>query len=135
RYRPECATEKQNPPCGSSVQVGSDCYYAGSVNYVIFGVMCDLCDKHFTALGSDDANDFKLGGMLDLVNKYKGTGYTGLSTPSKNFVPSKEWATAGFNGWPAAASPAGDRNNCVPLCQKPYAGTVFTVNWIPKGVF
>jgi hypothetical protein len=97
--------------------------------------MCDLCDKHFTALGSDDANDFKLPGMLDLINKYKGTGFTGLATPSKNFAPSKEWATAGFNGWPGVAAPAGDRSNCVPLCQKPYAGSDFTVHWVPKGWF
>jgi outer membrane protein OmpA-like peptidoglycan-associated protein len=135
-YRPACASEKASPPCGSSVQVGSDCYYAGSVNYVIFGVMCDLCDKHYTATAPAKASDFKLPGMLKLINDYKGTGFTGLSTPSANFVPSKEWATAGFNGWPSGtASPAGDRSGCLPKCASPFTGTPFSVNWVPKGAF
>ena len=136
-YRPACATEKATPPCGSSVQIGNDCYYAGSVNYVIFGVMCDLCDKHYTALGSSKAADFKLAGMLKLIDEYKGTGFTGLQTPSANFVPSQEWATAGFYGWPSGttAAPAADKPGCLPKCSSPYAGAPFSVHWIPKGVF
>jgi len=134
-YQPECATENVQPACRASVQVGSDCYYAGSVNYVIFGVMCDLCDKHFTSLRSSDADDYKLGGMLKLIDEYKGTGFTGLQTPSKNFVPSKEWATAGFFGWPSASAPMGDRANCAPACQKPYNGSAFIVHWVPEGWF
>jgi hypothetical protein len=135
-YRPACATEKATPKCGSSVQVGSDCYYAGSVNYVIFGVMCDLCDKHYTATDPSKASDFKLGGMLKLINNYKGTGFSGLSTPAPNFVPSKEWATAGFMGWPTtSSSPAGDRSGCLPKCPTAFSGPAFSVHWVPKGVF
>ena len=42
-YRPTCATQGANPPCGSTVQIGNECHYAGSANYVIWGVMCKLC--------------------------------------------------------------------------------------------
>ena len=48
-YRPECATIGANPACGSTVQVGTECYYAGSVNYVIFGTMCKLCSDYYGA--------------------------------------------------------------------------------------
>ena len=50
-YRPACATVGATPPCGSTVKVGADCHYAGSPNYVIFGVMCNLCHGFFTAAG------------------------------------------------------------------------------------
>ena len=48
-YRPACATAGATPPCGSTVQMGADCYYAGSPNYVIFGVMCKACYDHYSA--------------------------------------------------------------------------------------
>jgi outer membrane protein OmpA-like peptidoglycan-associated protein len=131
-YRPACATEGATPPCGSSVQVGDDCYYAGSVNYVVFGVMCQLCNAHLAAIGAPDASDFNKAGMLDLIDKYKGHGFTGLQTPSDNFVPSQQWASAGFDGWPSGASaPKGDRSNCKPTCPTAYAGARFTVHWVP----
>jgi hypothetical protein len=134
-YRPACATKGASPPCGSTVKVGSDCHYAGSVNYVIFGTMCDLCRSHFTAIKSSDASDFDEASMLKYINWYKGTGFTGLATPSANFGPSKEWAKAGFAGWPGGSTPAGDRNTCAPTCGTAYSGGAFSVNWVPKGAF
>jgi len=135
-YRPQCATHGATPACGSSVQIHDNCHYAGSVNYVVFGVMCKLCNSHFTAIGSvAHASEFTESAMLDLVNKYKGTGLTGLQTPSSNFVESKNWATAGYHGWPAAGDPSADRSNCAPVCPQPYTGATFGVHWVPMGWF
>ncbi len=135
-YRPACATQGATPPCGSTVQVGSECSYAGSPNYVIYGVMMKLCHAHYTAAGStSDAADFTRAEMLDWINIYKGTGWLGLSTPSANFVPSKNWAGAGYDGWPSTTTPAGDRNTCSPTCPTAYSGSAFRVTWVPKGTF
>ncbi len=131
-YRPACATAGGTPPCGSSIQVGSDCYYAGSANYVIYGVMMKLCNAHYShTRRPSDAADFTEAEMLDWINKYKGTGFTGLATPSANFVPSQQWAVAGYRGWPAAAAPSGDRSNCHPSCPTSYRGGAFRVHWYP----
>ena len=133
-YRPTCATQGATPHCGSSVQVGTDCYYAGSPNYVIYGVMCKLCSDHYTAMGNQDGIDrFTQAKMLYWIDVYKGTGLTGLGTPSDNFGPSNEWAIAGYNGWPGGTAPPGDRNNCTPTCPTPYSGRAFRVNWLPQG--
>ncbi|MCX9088553.1 MAG: DUF4157 domain-containing protein [Candidatus Methanoperedens sp.] len=135
-YRPSCATQGATPPCGSTVKIGSDCYYAGSPNYVIFGVMCQLCNSHFSSIGDTSAaNRFSQSKMEYWINFYKGTGPFGGSTPSGNFGPSQEWAIAGYNLWPASSTPIGDRNNCAPNCPTSYAGAAFTVHWIPHGVF
>jgi len=131
-YRPSCASARATPRCGSSVKVGPDCHYAGSANYVIFGVMCKLCHAHFASIGSAKASDFTESEMLDLINKYKGTGFTGLATPVANFIPSQNWARSGYRGWPAAAQPAGDRTNCSPTCPLPYSGRAFIVHWYPR---
>lgn len=130
-YRPLCATKGATPPCGSTVQVGSECYYAGSPNYVIFGTMCRLCYDHFYAQGRAGANvgytgwmDFTERSMLDLIELYKPS--------SGNLGPSKSWAVAGRDGWPSGGSPPrGDRPGCAPQCSQPYTGPAFRVNWYP----
>ncbi len=134
-YRPACASAGASPPCGSTVQVDGECSYAGSSNYVIFGVMCLLCRDHFVAVGSRKAADFTESEMLALINLYKGTGPLGLGTPSANFGSSKLWASAGYHGWPAVASPTGDRPGCSPSCPTPYGGGAFQVHWVPQGWF
>jgi len=130
-YRPVCATQGATPPCGSSVQVGNECYYAGSPNYVIFGTMCALCHDHFRAQNRAGANagytgwmDFTTQSMLDLIDLYKSS--------SDNVGPSKAWAVAGRDGWPSGGSPpSGDRPGCAPQCSQPYTGGDFQVNWYP----
>jgi len=137
-YRPACASAGATPPCGSTVQVGTDCHYAGSPNYVIFGVMCKLCNDHFTATGNaSGAARFTESKMQYWINFYKGTGPLGLSTPSGNFGPSRDWSTAGYRGWPGGGgtAPAGDRPGCAPTCPTPYSGRTFLVHWVPNGVF
>jgi hypothetical protein len=133
-FRPACATQGATPPCGSTVKVGTDCYYSGSPNYVIYGVMCKLCSDHFTSVGNQSGIDrFTQAKMLYWINAYKGTGLTGLGTPSGNFGPSQDWAIAGYNGWPGGSTPTGDRNNCTPTCPITYAGRAFRVYWLPQG--
>jgi hypothetical protein len=130
-YRPACATIGATPPCGSTVQVGTECYYAGSPNYVIFGVMCKACYDHYTAKGdSTGMARFTQSKMEYWINYYKGTGPSGKATPSANFGPSRDWAIAGYLGWPSGGTPpAGDRNSCSPSCATPYSGAAFTYVW------
>ena len=130
-YRPLCATQGATPPCGSTVQVSSECYYAGSPNYVIFGTMCQLCYDHFYAQGRAGATpgytgwmDFTESSMADLIDLYKSS--------SGNTAQSKSWAVAGRDGWPSGGTPPkGDRPGCAPQCSQPYQGPAFQVNWYP----
>lgn len=126
-FRPTCATEHATPHCGSSVQVGPECYYAGSANYVIFGKMCRLCAAYYLSIPliSTGYARFTRNAMRDLINLYK-SGAT-------NVAPSIAWAEAGHDGWPSGGSPpTGDRSNCAPLCPSPYTGPDFHVNWYPN---
>jgi hypothetical protein len=131
QYRPYCATAGATPACGSTVQVGDQCTYAGSPNHVVFGTMCTLCFDHFWAQHRAGANpgytgymDFTRSSMLDLIDLYKSS--------SGNVAESRAWESAGYDGWPAGgSSPAGDRPNCVSQCSLPYAGPDFRVNWYP----
>jgi hypothetical protein len=134
-YRPACASAHATPACGSTVAIDGECSYAGSPNYVIFGVMCKLCRDHYALTDPRTAPDFDESNMLHLIDVYKGTGYTGLQTPSPNFGPSNEWARAGYHGWPGVASPRGDRPTCSPMCPTPFGGSPFRVHWVPNGVF
>ena len=129
-YQPKnCATTgaPKGIECGESVQVNDDCYYAGSPNYVIYGTMFNLCarenpDVHF---------DFTKSNMKTLIDLYKGSGISGLATPSGNFKPALSWAYAGYDGWPSGGTPpAGDRNNCKPMCPHPYPDD-FDIHWYP----
>ncbi len=134
-YRPACASEHATPACGSSIQVGNGCHYAGSVNYVIFGAMCKLCADHFLAHGPINTGyaRFTLASMMHLIDLYKGTGFSGLATPSANFHASQVWAYAGYQGWPAVGGPAApDRSNCATTCPTAYTGPAFRVNWYPR---
>lgn len=132
-YRPACATAGATPPCGSSVQVGDECYYAGSANYVVFGLMCKLCFDHYmSTLNPQGVYRFTKSKMFRLINYYKGTGFSGLATPAANFAESQQWAAAGYDGWPSGGTPpAGDRSNCLPLCPTRYHGRAFVVHWYP----
>jgi hypothetical protein len=129
-YRPACATVGGSPPCSHAVQVGNDCWYAGSANYVTFGVICDLCSRHHA--GTSDAARFTEAAMLSLINLYKGTGPAGVDTPSANFAQSQLWARTGYHGWPAGGHPTGgDRNNCAPGCPTPFTGPTFHTRVCP----
>lgn len=136
-FRPICATQAVTPHCGSSIQIGHDCYYAGSVNYVIFGKMCKLCADYYLSIPLINTGfaRFTKQSMRDLVDLYKGHGFTGLADPSANFGSSIAWAESGYDGWPGASTPPGDRSNCTPMCPTPFSGSKFRVNWYPRQFF
>jgi outer membrane protein OmpA-like peptidoglycan-associated protein len=132
-YRPACASTGATPVCGTTVQVGDQCYYAGTANYVIFGTMCRLCFNHYASKGDlSGTYRFSKSSMRSLIDIYKGSGVTGLGTPAKNYLPAKQWSEAGFDGWPGGGTaPKGDRSHCSPVCPTPFSGPAFTVNWCP----
>jgi uncharacterized membrane protein YphA (DoxX/SURF4 family) len=131
-----CATPGTSPSCKHSVlvrSVSSDpgslgCYFAGSVNYVIFGVMWRLCrDVPGFGLGHDD--------MIHWIALYKALT-SGFAKVPKNTGPAAEWASAGFFGWPEVglvSPPKPDRANCG-YCGLPYSGPKFKVRWRPHGL-
>jgi len=122
-YRPACASAGASPLCGSSVQVGTDCHNAGSVNYVIFGAMCDLCDMWRKT-------------MHLMIWGHK----VHLSGMDPDYGAALQWADAGFDGWPGTTTPAGDRTNCTATCPTAYAptannkSTAFDFHWAPPHV-
>jgi hypothetical protein len=135
-YRPQCASAGADPACGESIQVGDQCYYSGSVNYVIFGVMCRLSQQN---LEEDEGSDYDEDHMLELIDFYKGPGlHPQIAFPpltfneSDNWKTSRRWAQAGYRGWPSGGTaPAGDRNNCVPVCVVKYHDGSMMTRWCP----
>jgi outer membrane protein OmpA-like peptidoglycan-associated protein len=118
---PVCATWGAVPPCGSTVEVGNQCYYAGSANYVIFGVMCRLCRDRFGGV------EFTETAMRALVDLYKVGGLAG-----DNVAAAKGWASAGYHNWPSGGTPPpGDKANCSPTCPTRYRGPSFRISWCP----
>ena len=140
-YRPDCATaqnystsSRADEVCGNTVQVGNQCFYAGSPNYIIFGKMMKLCYDHYAATGEIKMmgphgtvvykkDDFDRASTLDLVFIYK--GLPGFS--STNYEGSRAFTIKGFDA--SANVPQGDRPNCYPSCPSPYSGSAFTVRW------
>jgi hypothetical protein len=145
-FRPSCATSGATPACGSSVTIGGSCHFAGSANYVIFGIMCRLCHDHYENMLSNasfyeifdkdtyrqEKLQFGITGMLGLVDLYK--KYVPLLTgdaPARNIDAAKRWSIAGWNGWPnRAATPPPDRANCTLTCPH-RAAQPFTISWYP----
>ncbi|HEY7602724.1 MAG TPA: hypothetical protein VH760_00585 [Gaiellaceae bacterium] len=121
RYRPDCGT------CGFSVQVGTQCHYSGSVNYVAYGVMMRLCHDYLRREDSSIADWFSAEEMHELIYMHK--NQTGTEAP--NFRASTEWANAGYHSGSVRPTPPGDRTECK-LCSKPYAGPGLSVNWLPN---
>lgn len=154
-FRPQCATSGANPPCGSSVTVQNSCHFAGSANYVIFGVMCRLCHSFYDNLLQQNSSnwdifldavsdysprdilrmsrdEFSENGMLYLIDLYKKyIPLLSLDPVAGNINAAKSWSKAGFHGWPnARATPIGDRSNCTLTCgQQP--STPLRVSWYP----
>ncbi|MGH8563233.1 MAG: eCIS core domain-containing protein [Gammaproteobacteria bacterium] len=120
---PTCATQYTPAKCGAAVQVGDECFFSGSANYVIYGVMFKLC----SAL---DFDTFNLGEALSWIRFYKTKG--GLRRADPNLPTAQQWAKAGYTGWPSGSTPSpGDRADCNPLCPLSYTGSAFRVRWCP----
>lgn len=146
QWRPPCATSGATPACGSSVTVDGSCHFAGSANYVVFGVMCKLCSDHYVGvLGKSSwyevidkdtyqtmIKQFSKPGMQGLINLYKKyIPALTLDSPAGNIEAAKRWAIAGYDGWPnSAKTPEADRGNCLVECTFS-APPAFKVSWYP----
>jgi hypothetical protein len=118
-YCPPCATPQAQ--CRNTVQVGDQCYYAGSVNYVLFGHMANRCG-------------WPKWKMTSIIWAYKGPKPP-FSGGAPNYTTSRDWAIAGYDGWPAGSAlpPPGDRPTCIPACPVAYSGPAFRFYWYPHG--
>jgi hypothetical protein len=113
--------------CGNSVQVGRDCHYSGSVNYVVYGVMMRLCHDYMAHEDSVFADWFSSEEMLELIYMHKNK----TGTPAANFQASNNWALSGYHSGSLRPIPKGDRPDCKKRCSKSYSGPGLTVNWLP----
>ena len=118
-FQPECAT------CGGSlsVQVGSGCHYAGSVNYVIYGVMLRLCHDHLRNMRSTLSSTYSEEQMALYITIWKSL------RGAPNLTASLRWAKAGYNGWPSGSTPPPELPSCA-KCRKPLTSRL-TVRWLP----
>ena len=110
--------------CGDTVMIEGQCFFAGSVNYVMFGVISRLCE-------------FQKDSMLRAIDLYKGQIKVGPieRPPAGNWQPSRDWANAGYDGWAPANMPKGDRSKCNKKCPVDYHGADFSFHWSPFGDF
>ena len=145
-FRPPCATSGATPACGSSVTVDNSCHFAGSANYVIFGVMCKLCSDYYAGMLAKSSwyeifdkdtyqrsmMQFSKPGMLALIDFYKKyIPLLRLESPASNIDAAKRWSIAGYDGWPISAkTPPADRANCAVTCPS-QAAPGFRVSWYP----
>jgi RHS repeat-associated protein len=114
-----------DPGGKSSVRVGSECYYAGSVNYVLYGHMARL-------------SGFSEPEMLTYIGLYSTVWQWKQGNPTKpNYEASRDWAIAGYEGWPfvRVQIPKGDRPYYLTGNSEPYSGPEFHFNWFPNGTY
>lgn len=120
--RPKCATCTTN----LSVQLDTGCHYAGSVNYVIFGLMMRLChDDYRDSSGPSrlKAPLYEESSMTKIISAYKTLRGAGNSDASVR------WAKAGYNGYPHGSSaPRAELPKCA-AC--PTHVRRLTVRWLP----
>jgi Domain of unknown function (DUF4157) len=116
-YTPACAGVHANPGCEATVAMDGKCHFAGSVNYVVFGHMCRLCDIWEST-------------MAFLIWLYK--------RKSANYEGSRNWSLAGYADWPSTGTPPPDRPSCSPTCPIRYgttahnSATAFDFHWYPS---
>lgn len=119
-FQPDCGTCTEK---SLSVQVGGGCHYAGSVNYVIYGVMLRLCHNALKSQISDHAQYFTEQAMSRYITLWK----TLRGAP--NLTASLKWAKAGYNDWPSAPTPPPELPDCAD-CPKRLTSRM-TVRWLP----
>ncbi len=130
-YRPECASKGAKPVCGTTVQVGNECFYMGSPNYVLFGAIMKQCSNHFKGSDPEIRALFSELSMLMAIYAYKGP--SPISGDKGNWKSSMQWGKAGYHGWPnGGTSPKGDRSHCAPVCPTALIGSGFEAFWAPN---
>jgi hypothetical protein len=129
QYQPQCAWSPPDPGigCARSIEIFPGCYYAGSVNYVIFGHMCRICHDYYLNQPAM-AERFTASQALSWTDFYKGI------TGGDDATQAHAWTQAGYDGWRqnSGAQPSSDRPHCWPNCPQPYSGDVLTVHWGPR---
>lgn len=83
------------------------------MNYVIYGVMMRLCYESAQPIG-EGAVKVAVDGQKILLPLAK------LDLPAGNEASARAWALAGFQGWPSATRPPGDRPNCEASCRRTF---------------
>ncbi|MBN8456501.1 MAG: hypothetical protein J0M04_01455 [Verrucomicrobia bacterium] len=114
------ASSRNEENCGKTVTYEGSCYYRGSVNYVLWGRMHDLC-----GIGQNPMNHIlwarkvALSGKWTLGNWYRGEWSL---TPHHSYYPAHDWAQMGYFNkvYPGskAIAPASDRPYCKPCTKK-----------------
>ena len=130
QYRPPCASAGATPPCGETVQVGKECYYGGSPNYVVFGYMMRRCHEDYGGAYPAVSHVYTRSAMLETVDEYKGPG--SILGEGSNWPTARAWAAAGYDGWPAGGTPpAADRPGCSPQCPTAFTTPGLHARWCP----
>lgn len=107
--------------CSNTVQVGTGCYLAGTVNYALFGQICRLCNDEFGVLSEST--------MENLILAWKASNWIVLDFDDPG--PPTAWARAGFHGYPGHHPTHPNRTNCVGRCLVPVPRTLFDFVWEP----
>ena len=145
KFRPPCATSGATPACGSSVTVDGGCHFAGSANYVIFGVMCRLCSTSPSPpTSSTPGTSSSIGIRSAASDAVLGVGDAGAHRPLQEVAPPAPVRVGrrqhrGRQGLVegrlqrlarrGVARP--DRSNCVTDCPHKADYSSFTVSWYP----
>ena len=93
QYTKRCG---ESAPCAQTVTIDGGCYNVWTVNYLLYGKVCRLCQ-----MSAFEMNSWILGWKT-----YKGDGQLGGAL---------DWANAGYSGWPGSGDPKPDRPKC-PAC-------------------
>jgi hypothetical protein len=118
-FQPECATCTKS----LSVQVDDGCHYAGSVNYVVYGVMLRLCHDHLEQMRSTLSSTYSEEQMALYVTIWK------VLHGAPNLTASLKWARAGYHDWPESPTPRPELPVCAE-CPKELRSRL-TVRWAP----
>ena len=105
------------------MQVGDGCHYAGSVNYVVYGVMLRLCHNHLKNQRSTLSSTYSEEQMTLYITIWKSL------RGAPNLTASLRWAKAGYNGWPSGPTPPPELPACA-KCRKPLTSRL-TARWLP----
>ena len=112
-YAPPCCTPKK---CHNTVEADGQCYYAGSVNYILLGVMARLCGKY---------NQAEIIFAVAFKKLLDGSSAELRETET-------DWAFQGYHGWPNSGRPIvpGNRPRCLPQCPIKYKSGPFMAVWV-----
>jgi outer membrane protein OmpA-like peptidoglycan-associated protein len=101
--------------CSQTVEVDGKCFLAGTVNYVLWGLICRLCNMRFGYPSHST--------MENLVWLYNRVGADDPGPPG-------EWAEIGWKIFSGTAPPVGNRSSCQPKCPHEHT-TPFSWQWLP----